>query len=76
MNDLEYMTRKEAMAYLKVKRNKFDAFVRAGMPHKMFGRQRRFNAEAIDEWIEKGGGDLREGKPTGRSDESDGQGRA
>jgi hypothetical protein len=35
VNSLEYMTRKETMAYLKVGHAKFQDFVKAGMP---FGR--------------------------------------
>ncbi len=71
---MEYMTRKEAMSYLKVGHVKFDKFVKAGMPSVPFGKQRRYKAEDIDQWLKEGGGDLSE--PAERSDESDGESEA
>lgn len=73
---MEYMTRKEAMSYLKVGHVKFDNFVKAGMPYVKFGKQKRYKAEDIDEWLEQGGGDLSEGKPAGRGDADNGQDEA
>jgi excisionase family DNA binding protein len=65
------MTRKETMAYLKVGHAKFQDFVNAGMPFVMFGRQKRYRAEDIDEWLKGGGGDFSE--PAGRGDTGDGE---
>ena len=71
---MQYMTRKEAMAYLKVGGNRFDRLVRVGMPYVKIGKQRRFNADEIDDWIKAGGGDLSE--PAGRSDAANGKSEA
>lgn len=62
------------MTYLKVGQVKFGNFVKAGMPYVKFGKQRRYRAEDIDEWLREGGGDLSE--PVGRGDESDGESEA
>ncbi len=70
---MQYMTRKQAIKYLGIGQVKFDKFVKAGMPSVPFGKQKRYKADDIDEWLEQGGGDLSEGEPAGRGDADNGK---